>query len=72
MKIKVADVVNLTTQIVTNLPAGIAVGSQVIDLIRNGYDALNDAIGDREVTQDEIDEIIVKIAANSAQIQAIA
>ena len=66
-----AAAVALVTQIVTNLPAVIKAGDDVIKLINNGYHQLKDAIGDRDVTPAEVEELVAQIAANSAEIQAI-
>lgn len=67
----VAAAVALVTAIIQNLPAGIAAGAQVIALINEGYNSLKEAIGDRDVTPEEIGELVAKIVANSAEIQAI-
>lgn len=66
-----AAAVALVTAIVQNLPAGIAAGAQVIQLINDGWTSLKEAVGDRDVTPAEIDELVAKIVANSAEIQAI-
>ncbi len=65
-------VIALIGEIVVNLPAAIQTGAQVIDLVNKGYQQLSEAIGDREVTPEEINDLVVKIVANSAEIQAIA
>ena len=67
----VAAVVALLSEVIANLPAAISTGQQVVQLVNDGYARLKDAIGDREVTAGEIDEIVAKIVANSAAIQAI-
>lgn len=66
-----AAVVALLTAIINNLPAAVATGAQVIQLVNDGYNQLKDAIGDRDVTPAEIDALVAKIVANSAEIQAI-
>lgn len=66
-----AAAVALLTAIINNLPAAVATGAQVIQLVTDGYSSLKDAIGDRDVTPAEIDELVAKIVANSAEIQAI-
>lgn len=66
-----AAVIALLSQIVTNLPAAIQTGSQVIKLVTDGYNSLKEAIGDRDVTPEEINELVAKIVANSSEIQAI-
>jgi hypothetical protein len=66
-----AAAVALLTAIINNLPAAIATGAQVIQLVNDGYNQLKDAIGDRDVTPAEIDALVAKIVANSAEIQAI-
>jgi len=65
-------VIALLAEVVANLPAAISTGQQVIQLVNDGYKQLVDAIGDRDVTPDEINELVAKIVANSAAIQAIA
>lgn len=66
-----AAAVALLTAIIQNLPAAVATGAQVIQLVTDGYNSLKDAIGDRDVTPAEIDDLVAKIVANSAEIQAI-
>lgn len=66
-----AAAVALLTAIIQNLPAAVATGAQVIQLVTDGYNSLKEAIGDRDVTPAEIDELVAKIVANSAEIQAI-
>ncbi len=66
-----AAAVSLITQIVVNLPAAITTGAEVIRLVNDAYKSLNDAIADRDATAEEIDELVAKIAANSAAIQAL-
>ena len=66
-----AAVIALLSEVIANLPAAITTGAQVIKLVNDGYRELSDAVGDREVTADEINEIVAKITANSAAIQAI-
>lgn len=66
-----AAVIALLSQIVTNPPAAIQTGEQVIKLVTDGYNSLKEAIGDRDVTPAEIDDLVAKIVANSAEIQSI-
>lgn len=66
-----AAAVALLTAIINNLPAAVATGAQVIQLVTDSYNQLKEAIGDREVTPDEINELVARIVANSAEIQAI-
>ncbi|NOT41021.1 MAG: hypothetical protein HOP13_11055 [Alphaproteobacteria bacterium] len=66
-----AAAISLITQIIVNLPAAIATGAQVIALINDAYKSLSDAVGDRDVTREEIDMLVTKIVANSAAIQAM-
>lgn len=66
-----AAAVALLTAIINNLPAAVATGAQVIQIVNDGYNQLKDAIGDRDVTPAEIDALVAKIVANSAEIQAI-
>jgi len=64
-------VIALLAEVVANLPAAITTGRQVIQLVNDGYRQLSDALGDREVTPEEINALVAKIVANSAAIQAI-
>ena len=66
-----AAVIALLGEVIANLPAAISTGQQVIQLVNDGYRQLSDAIGDREVTSEEIDALVATIVANSAAIQAI-
>lgn len=66
-----AAVIALLSEVIVNLPAAITTGQQVIRLVNDGYRQLQDAVGDRDVTAAEIDELVRKIVANSAEIQAI-
>jgi len=63
--------VALITQLIANLPATIQTGRDVMNLVNNAYESLKAAIGDREVTAEEINEIVTKIVANSAEIQSL-
>lgn len=67
-----AAVIALLAEVIANLPAAISTGQQVIKLVNDGYQQLSDAVGDREVTPEEINELVAKIVANSAEIQGIA
>jgi hypothetical protein len=67
----VAVTVSLITEIVTNLPAIVRSGREVIDLVNRGYKDLSEAIGDRDVTPEEINELVARIVANSNEIQSI-
>lgn len=66
-----AAAIALLTQIIAALPTAISTGAQVIDLVNKSWASLKDAIGDRDVTREEIDELVAKIVANSGEIQAI-
>lgn len=66
-----AAAVSLLTQIIATLPAAISTGAQVIRLVNDAYSALSDAVADRDATAEEIDELVAKIVANSAAIQAL-
>lgn len=68
---QVAAAVMLLSEIVTNLPAAIQTGEQVIKLVNNGYKQLTEAIGDKDVTRAEVNALVAKIVANSAEIQSI-
>lgn len=67
----VAAVIALLGEVIANLPAAITTGREVIQLVNDGYRRLEDAIGDKEVTADEINGLVAKIVANSVAIQAI-
>jgi hypothetical protein len=64
-------VIALLSEVIATLPAAITTGQQVIRLVNDGYRQLTEAIGDREVTAEEIEALVRKIVANSAEIQAI-
>jgi hypothetical protein len=66
-----AAVIALLSEVIANLPAAITTGQQVIRLVNDGYRQLQEAIGDREVTPEEVDALVGRIVANSAAIQAI-
>lgn len=66
-----AAAVSLITQIVTNLPAAIATGAEVIRLINNAYEAMSEAMTGRDPTPEEIDTLVRRIVANSEAIQAV-
>lgn len=66
-----AAVIALLAEVIANLPAAITTGQQVIQLVNDGYRQLTDAIGDKEVTAEEINELAGRIVANSAAIQAL-
>jgi hypothetical protein len=61
--------VTLITQIVTNLPAAIATGAEVIRLINEAYAAVSEALTDRDPTPEEINALVLRIVANSEAIQ---
>lgn len=58
-------------ELLVNLPTYVQTASDLIRFIDNAYDTLSEAIGDREVTPDEIKDLIARINANSAEIQSI-
>lgn len=66
-----AAVIALLSEVVANLPAAITTGRQVVRLVNDGYRQLQEAIGDREVTPQEVDALVGRIVANSAAIQTI-
>lgn len=66
-----AAVIALLSEVIASLPAAITTGRQVMALVNDGYRQLQDAVGDRDVTAAEIDELVARIVANSAAIQAI-
>lgn len=66
-----ASAIALLSEVIATLPAAITTGAQVIRLVNDAYRQLAEAIGDREVTADEIDELVRRIVANSAAVQAI-
>jgi len=66
-----AAAISLVTQILTALPTAVATGADVIRRVNDAYKSLSDAIADRDVTPEELDALIAKIAANSAAIQAV-
>jgi hypothetical protein len=66
-----AAVIALLSEVIANLPAAITTGREVIQFVNDGYRQLSEAIGDREVTADEVNALVAKIVANSVAIQAI-
>lgn len=62
-------VIALITEVLANLPAIVRTGEQVIQLINDAYEQIKEAVGDRDVTPEEIRELVAKINANSATIQ---
>jgi hypothetical protein len=66
-----AAVIALLGEVIANLPAAITTGRQVMQLVNDSYRQLVDAVGDKDVTPAEIDDLVGKIVANSAAIQAI-
>ncbi len=64
--------ISLLTQIIATLPTAITTGAQVIRLVNDAYKHVSEAIADRDATPEEIDELVAKIIANSAAIQAVA
>lgn len=66
-----AAVIELLSEVIANLPAAITTGREVIQFVNDGYRQLSEAIGDREVTADEVNALVAKIVANSVAIQAI-
>lgn len=66
-----AAVIALLGEVIANLPAAISTGQQVIQLVNDGYRQLSEAVGDREVSAEEINALVAAIVANSAAIQAI-
>jgi hypothetical protein len=66
-----AAVIALLSEVIANLPAAITTGQQVIQLVNDGYRQLHEAIVDKEVTAEEINDLVGKIVANSTAIQAI-
>ncbi len=68
---KAAAVIAPISEVVANLPAAITKGQQVIQLVNNGYKQLSEAIGDKDVTPEEINDLVAKIVANSAEVQVL-
>ncbi len=66
-----AAVIALLGEVIANLPAAISTGQQVIRLVNDGYRQLSEAVGDREVSAEEINALVEMIVANSAAIQTI-
>lgn len=66
-----AAAIALITEILSNLPAILRSGQEVIDLVNRGWKELAEAYGDKDVTPEEIRALVQKIAANSAEIQSI-
>ena len=66
-----AAAISLITQVIANLPAAIATGAEVVRLVNGAYKSLSEAVGNRDVTREEVDALAAKIVANSAAIQAV-
>jgi hypothetical protein len=66
-----AAVIALLGEVIANLPAAISTGQQVIQLANDGYRQLSEAVGDRDVSAEEINALVAVIVANSAAIQSI-
>jgi ABC-type proline/glycine betaine transport system permease subunit len=64
-------VIALITEVLANLPTIVRTGKQVIDLVNDAYLELSDAIGDRDVTDEEIKDLINTIITNSRLIQSL-
>jgi hypothetical protein len=64
-------VIALLSEVIATLPAAITTGRQVMQLVTDGYRQLQDAIGDKEVTAEEIEGLVAKIVANSVAIQSV-
>ena len=58
-------------ELLVNMPTYVKTAGDLIKFIDAAYDTLSEAIGDREVTPDEIKEIVARIIANSNEIQSI-
>ena len=67
----VAAVIALLGEVIANLPAAITTGQQVMQLVNDSYRQLVEAVGDKDVTPAEIDNLVGRIVANSAAIQSI-
>jgi hypothetical protein len=66
-----AAVIALLGEVIANLPAAISTGQQVIQLVNDGYRQLSEAVGDREVSAEEINALVAAIVANSVAIQSV-
>ena len=67
----VGAVLALLSEVIVNLPAAITTGREVIQLVNDSYARLSEAIGNREVTREEINSLVAQIVASSAAVQAI-
>lgn len=59
----------LITEVLANLPAIVRTGKEIIQLINDAYARVSEAVGDRDVTPEEIREMVLRINANSQTIQ---
>ena len=66
-----ANVIALLREILATLPAAITTGAQIIALVNESYQAMRESIADREVTSDEIRDLVNRINSNSTAIQQI-
>ena len=66
-----ANVIALLHEILATLPLAITTGQQLMTLINETYRTLNETTTSRDITDAELAELIERIVANSAAIQAI-
>jgi hypothetical protein len=57
--------------LLANLPAAISTATQVFAFVANGVASLREAMADEEVTDQELLELVQKIAAQHATIAAL-
>lgn len=57
--------------LLANLPTAVQTAQQVFAFVTKGIASMTEAIGDRDVTNEELIELCKKVVAQSAAIQAI-
>lgn len=57
--------------LLSNLPAAISTATQVFTFVTHGIASLKEAIGDEEVTREELTTLIDKIVLQHATIEAL-
>ena len=63
--------VAIISQILTNLPAYVKTARDLMHLINDAYERVSHALGDGEITDEDLKNLVDAIVANSARIQGI-
>ena len=62
---------DLLHAILRDLPAAITTGRDLIVLVNQAFERLVQATGERDVTREDIEQVLATVLANSRKIQAI-